>query len=120
MRTSRSLIAIPFIAEALTLFHATLFYKEIGITRVIIEGDALQVINQLKVDKMDWSQCGALAEDVRKVLNSYATWLASHDKRAANQMAHLLAKDALELELDMYDLESISNCIKHVVCMDCL
>lgn len=35
-------------------------------------------------------------------------------------MAHLLAKDVLKLEFDMYKLEYVSDCIEHVVNMDYL
>lgn len=68
----------------------------------------------------NWSLGGILIQDARSVLNSFATWLASHVKREANQMAHLLAKDVLKLEFDMYTLEYVSDCIEHVVNMDYL
>lgn len=59
----------PFTAEALVLFLAIQFCKESSITHVIIEGDALEVVNQLMKDAMDWSQGGFLIQDARELLN---------------------------------------------------
>lgn len=48
---TRLFIDNPFTAKALTLFYFAQFYKEIGITQIIFEGDAFQVINLLQSGK---------------------------------------------------------------------
>lgn len=53
LRLSIPIIDNLFTTEALFLFHATWFCKEIGITQLIIGGDALQVVNLLKSNNAD-------------------------------------------------------------------
>lgn len=44
-----------FTAKALALFKAASFYKDIGLGPLMVEGDALQVIQLLKNPAADWS-----------------------------------------------------------------
>lgn len=100
---------------ALALLHASMFRKDIGITQFIIEGNALQVIQLLKHEATNWCHGGLIIQGAKNLLNSFAIWCNSHVKRKGNQMAHLLAKDALSLISDMYDLEVILDFIRNVI-----
>lgn len=51
----------PFTTDALTSFHAFRFCKDIGLTQLIIEGIALQVIQLLKL-VIDWSHGGLIIQ----------------------------------------------------------
>lgn len=53
LRTNRPCLVDPFIAEAMALFHAASFCKELGLNQLIVEGDALQVISLLKNQATD-------------------------------------------------------------------
>lgn len=53
-----------------------------GIIELIMEGDALQVVNILKKSNTDWSlHGGLLITDVKNMLNSFARWSTQHIKR---------------------------------------
>lgn len=61
IRISQPYLRNSFIVEALGLFYASKFCKDIGITQLILEGDALQVIQILKSTHSDWSQLAWLS-----------------------------------------------------------
>lgn len=104
-----------FTAEAYGLLAAAIFCKELNLTNIILEGDALQVVNMVNNAVTNWSLGGLLIEDARKVLNSFTTWLVIHTSRGTNMAAHFLAKDALNLNEDMYILEDFHQCIQSTV-----
>lgn len=87
---------------------AGIFCREMSVTKFTLEGNALQVVKNLKKPKSDWSQGGLLIEDARHVLNSLADWNVLNTKREVNMAAHKLAKDALNLTEDLY-LEEIHS-----------
>ncbi|XP_042981157.1 uncharacterized protein LOC122310921 [Carya illinoinensis] len=119
-RARREITLSPYAAEVYALMMAILFCKEAGINEVTLEGDSLQVVKKLKDSREDWSPGGLIVEDTRAVLRSFAFWNVCHTKRDGNVATHLLAKDALLSEFDLYDLEEIPNCIKQVVASDAL
>lgn len=47
------------------------------------------------------------------LLLSFASWSVGHVKREANGVAHLLAKNAIFLDVDKFELECIYVCIKN-------
>ncbi|XP_042974585.1 uncharacterized protein LOC122306215 [Carya illinoinensis] len=115
LRAKRSLIVSPFVAEAYAMMMAVLFYKEAGFQTIIFEGDSLQVVERMHKSKGDWSQGGLIIEDTKKVLEDFVSWKFSHTKRDSNMAAHELAKNALLSDQDLYVLEEIPSCIRHVV-----
>lgn len=73
----------------------------------MFEGDALQVATLLKKGKNEWSRGTSVIKDARSLLNTFASWTAIHIKREANEATHRLAKDAINLEGDLYGLKEI-------------
>ncbi|XP_040994328.1 uncharacterized protein LOC121240868 [Juglans microcarpa x Juglans regia] len=55
MRTKKHLFPDPLLAEAFGALKIVQFGLELGLTQVIIEGDSLQVINNLRGDKEDYN-----------------------------------------------------------------
>lgn len=53
------------------------------------------------------------------MLNSFVVWFVVHVNRESNHVAHRLAKNAINLSIDLYELETSFACIKHVVLLDC-
>lgn len=86
-----------------------------GIQKLIMEGDALQVVNNLSKNKTNWSQGGLLIEDAKILLNSFVSWPAHHTKREANKKAHNLDRDALKLHEDLYDMEEVPSYIRSTI-----
>lgn len=91
-----------------------------GFQKLILEGDALQVVNNLTNNVKDWSQAGILLEDTRKLLDFYAFWCAKSIERYANKAAHYLAKNALSLLENLVYVEEIPNCIQSIVLIEFL
>ena len=68
--------------------------KDLGVTRVILEGDSLVVIKALREEKQLLSLTGLLLEDVRMLSQSFQKLLYSHTKKDGNSVAHNLARYA--------------------------
>ncbi|KAG6691944.1 hypothetical protein I3842_10G087500 [Carya illinoinensis] len=64
---------------------------------VILEGDALQIVNGINHHAERWDRVGMVLLDTRVLLSSLAQWKVSFVRRGGNQVAHDLAKESLEL-----------------------
>ncbi|XP_042983344.1 uncharacterized protein LOC122312724 [Carya illinoinensis] len=118
IRARRNLNVSPFTAEAYAMMMAVLFCKEAGFHSIIFEGDSLQVVERMQKIVIDWSQGGFIIKDTKQVLQEIVSWSFCHRKRDSNMAAHMLAKDALLTECDLYELEKIPSCIRHVAQLD--
>ncbi|XP_042942901.1 uncharacterized protein LOC122277084 [Carya illinoinensis] len=118
VRANRKLKLSPLDAEAYALLVASQFCKDSGLSELVLEGDSMQVVLKMKNSVRDWSQASLILEEAKSILNSFTSWKIEHTKRDANMAAHLLAKDALNVVDDIFDLESIPDCIKSAVLSD--
>ncbi|KAF5469111.1 hypothetical protein F2P56_013207 [Juglans regia] len=110
-RKFRPLFPDPLLAEAMGAIEASCFGLQLGIKRIILEGDSKIVISAINNREENWSAMGMLIEDVKIKLNSYEEWSASHVRREGNQAAHKLARDALLHSISSVDMGIISHCI---------
>ncbi|KAL0009990.1 hypothetical protein SO802_005098 [Lithocarpus litseifolius] len=79
--------------EAIAVEKGALLAKEMEWQQVIIESDALSVVNS--VNAGDESGCnGHLFQGIRCILNSFNSWQFKHLKRVYNMAAHELAQHA--------------------------
>lgn len=76
------------------------------------------IVNLLKTTTLDWSEGGLIIRDANLLLNSFAHWSTRHVKRKVNSVAHNLARNALNFEHEVIDLENIPNCIRDPVMLD--
>ncbi|XP_042974832.1 uncharacterized protein LOC122306468 [Carya illinoinensis] len=118
MRARRELNLSPFTAEAYALMMAVIFCKEAGFRSIIFEGDSLKVVEGMQKKAKDWSQGGLIIEDTKLLLQDLVRWKFCHTKRDSNMAAHLLAKNALLNDCDLYELEEIPPCIRRAVILD--
>ena len=86
-----------------------LFGQQMGFTNVMLEGDALVVINKILQPSSSLSNIGNLIDEVKGLMRNYICCRVQHIRREANEAAHLLVKSALSLEEDLYRV-IISNC----------
>jgi hypothetical protein len=93
-------ITDPSIAEAVATWKATVFCCDQGFQSVILEGDALEIVQAFRQEGPSWSKYGQIIANSRTRLNSIQSWEPSHIRREANEAAHLLAKAALHQSLD--------------------
>ena len=83
--------------EALAAWKALMFAHELGFQSVILEGDALGLIQALKSQEQNVCPLGLLVEDVKVYSNHFRRVLYSHIKRNGNSIAHSLAKHAISI-----------------------
>lgn len=94
MQASRPYNPIPFTVEAVSLWTTAKFCRDVVYQNIILEGDALQVVNLLLSKSSDLSEGGMLILDTRNLLNTFICWSTSHVPRDANVVAHTLAKSS--------------------------
>lgn len=94
LRRLRAYHPDSFTVEAIALVEAIQFCSNARLSNLMIEGDALWVINLLKCESEDWSQGGALVSEAKLILNSFAYWIPKYVGRNGHQAAHILAREA--------------------------
>ena len=106
----------PPTVEALELLaarHAALFSEELGLERVVFEGDSEQVMKSLQWGGWDFSSSGHLIHDILSIVNSFVSTSFSHVCRQGNTVAHALAQRArhcfpISVWLDSYPMDITS------------
>lgn len=82
----------PFITDpTIAAWKTAEFCHELGLQRVILEGDVLVIVQALRQKEPTWSSYGQLIEDTCALLNGLPFWMATHTRREANEAAHQLA-----------------------------
>lgn len=109
--STKPILLDPIAAEALIALYATEFNRDLGLQRIILEGNAMQVVNAVKAEDRKWSSFGQLMEDIRGVLNTLQDWKICHVKREVNGIAHILAKIAVQRVIDHAWIEETPICI---------
>ena len=87
----------PPSVEALELLAAkrtVLFSEELGLDRVIFEGDSEQVMKALQWGGWDFASSGHLIRDILCIVNSFVSTSFSHVCRQGNTVTHALAQKA--------------------------
>lgn len=108
-------ITNPTIAEAIAAWKAAELCHAMGLQRVILEGDALTIVQGLQQETPSWCQYGLLLEDTRSILHSLPFWKVTHVCREANGVAHGLAQAALHQSLDCIWYNSYPESIQSLV-----
>ena len=81
------------------------FSREVGFSRVIIEGDCLNVMRALFVSTENSSLLGHIYEDIKFNLRGMHVLSINWVKRGGNMVAHTLAKYARNLINDVFWIE---------------
>ncbi|XP_042972840.1 uncharacterized protein LOC122304646 [Carya illinoinensis] len=115
MRKNKFLNPDPYLAEACATLHAILLGSNIGLRNIILEGDALNVVNAINGVGEHWGQAGIVIADIQEILNCFNAWSVAFSHRSTNQVAHVLARNALNIEGELIELEEIPSCIISVL-----
>jgi ribonuclease HI len=96
-------------------YEAVVFCKEAGFYEIILEGDAKQVVDDVKSRTTNHDAVGHFVEGI--ITEMQGLWEVSifHVGREANNIAHQLAKEASTKEIDSVWLEDFPNFIIHAV-----
>lgn len=92
-------------AEVLACRKSIEFSMESGFSRLIIEGDSLNVIRAISTPAANSSLLGHIIEDIRCNIKGLQVVSFSWVKRGGNMVAHSLAKYARNIIDDIYWIE---------------
>ena len=111
----QKMVADSTMAEALAALYAVIFAKELGVSNVIFEGDALTVMKAVNSEESCESNYGHLVDDVKRFRSDLAISSFVHVGRGANFPAYVLAKEACNHVIDKYWWHSIPSCIGDII-----
>lgn len=80
--------------EALATRRATIFFVELGLQQVVIEGDSETLFKALSGQCLECSSIGLIITDCKSILGFLQTCSFSRPRRQGNCVAHALAKRA--------------------------
>ncbi|KAK9020495.1 hypothetical protein V6N11_010518 [Hibiscus sabdariffa] len=98
-------VADAFMAEALACRQAVWFAKELGFSRVIIEGDSLTVIKKLNSGAVDRSLICPIVHDIKVLSKDFSSISFCFVRRGANKAAHALAHECRSFSGPCYWVE---------------
>jgi ribonuclease HI len=102
-------------AEAMAALWAVKFCKEVGFFEVILEGDAAQVVNGIISPLPHLAKSGHLTESIIQELQGFKSAIFVHVKRECNNVAHTLARLAVDQNFSDVLLEEPPNCIVDLI-----
>ncbi|RXH67396.1 hypothetical protein DVH24_027543 [Malus domestica] len=88
--------------------------------QVILECDALQVVQEIGSLNSDPFDHGLLIEDIKTRLWDFASSRVTHVRRSANVVAHKLAKLALSPNFTSFWFEVPPKCVQDTLIHDCM
>ncbi|XP_042954569.1 uncharacterized protein LOC122290978 [Carya illinoinensis] len=88
----------PVMAEGLALRRAMEVCADLGLGRVVFEGDAQIIVQAVNSDEVISADYGVLVYDARSMLRTWPQWQVVFVHKEANYAAHQLAKLALDYE----------------------
>jgi len=111
-------IIAPEIAEAISALRAVHFSHGLGFYKVILEGDALQIVQALGKEGSNWCIYGHLIEETRGILHNMQNWKVHHVRRNLNGAAHLFVRVALSLSNAHVCVEETPQCIYDIIVIE--
>ncbi|KAF5442612.1 hypothetical protein F2P56_035252 [Juglans regia] len=116
LRMSRPLYPDPTLAEACWAYEATKFGLQLGLSKVVLEGDSQQIVSALLTKDKNEFQTDMVTQETQKLLSSlYEVWSVKHVFRKANRVAHVLARKALFSSETIVDIEDPPLCISDLL-----
>ena len=106
------------VAEIIACRRALEFAGEAGFTDLVVEGDNLSVMKSLAASETDHSWLGHIIQDIKGLTRSFRNVSFSYVRRAANSVAHGLARYAKNIHEDMYWMEENPPPVLEALCYD--
>lgn len=82
----------PLAAEAWAGTQALELGKEMGLSQILLEGDAKVVVEAVNAVTTDGSTIGHLADDMKVLLSAFQQWRVQRVGRELNKVAHTIAR----------------------------
>ena len=90
-------VLTPFVIEALSFREILSWLIEVGMSSMLLESDALVVINTIKHCKVDDAYFGLIIADFISLLKEIPNCSISFVRRSAKQVAHVLARATISM-----------------------
>jgi ribonuclease HI len=90
----------PTTTEALGVILAIPLGRNRGLRMIQVEGDAKLIVEAVNSGNEDSSMRGHLIADIRVFLRDFQVWKVEHVSREGNKAAHILARMAVNQNLD--------------------
>jgi len=103
------------IAKAMAALKAVNFNHKLSFYKVILEGDALQMVHALRKEDSNWCIYDHLIEETMGALHSMQSWKVHHLRHNLNDAAHRLVNVALSLSEAHVCLEETPHCIFDII-----
>ena len=110
-------VTIPEMAEALAVRCALSFARDEGLDNFIYATDCLSVVQRVCSPTKDRSACGAVIEDIKRLLSSFLSSSVIHVYRSQNVAAHVLAHSVESSSSSMWRGVP-PECIRDAICKD--
>ncbi|XP_023906710.1 uncharacterized protein LOC112018416 [Quercus suber] len=104
--------------EDMAAAWALSFAAEIGINNAVLEGDSLLVMKALTDPESSMSSIGSFINDAKHFSNSFEKLLYSHVTRDCNNVAHSLAKHAINVPYFLVWMKEVLSQFSHVLEVD--
>ena len=108
----------PVEIEAMAATQAIEFAEEVGVDRVLIEGDSSVVTKALRSKNTSWASYGLLIQDANIVERNFWELSYSHTKREDNKVAHCLGRLVLSLSDTVVWMEDVPPLVFYFVQAD--
>jgi ribonuclease HI len=105
----------PKTAEFMATLQAVKFSKEVGFWDVIFEGDAAQVVKEIKSNSSSFSKVGHFIESIYLEKQYFQSTKFQAIPRSCNMAAHTLAKEASSKFVDLCWLDDTPMCVSSIV-----
>ncbi|KAG7967870.1 hypothetical protein I3843_08G121900 [Carya illinoinensis] len=112
---SQKPIVKPVMAEGLALRREMEVCADLGLGRVVFEGDSQTIVQAMNSDEVISADYGILVHDARSMLLIRPQWQVVFVHREANYAAHQLAKLALDYENEQIWIEDGSMQVMSIV-----
>lgn len=113
-RSSREISPDAQLGESIAALKPTVLCNELALQHVIHKGDALSVVNAIKIFQEKQNSVWMIIRDVN-MLGKVNHWSIRHVPRSTNNVAHVLAENVLYLYDEIIQLEDICPCMHSLV-----
>ncbi|CAL8160745.1 unnamed protein product [Prunus armeniaca] len=103
-------------AEIMALLFGMKFARDAGFSYILIDSDSQRVVNDVKKDEEEsWALDGHLIDDIKRSMQQFEDVIISFSPRGGNQVAHFLARNALNCNTMVTWIEQVPLWLESIV-----
>ncbi|KAL5772877.1 hypothetical protein ACOSP7_012482 [Xanthoceras sorbifolium] len=105
----------PLLAEAIAVLQGIQLAAETGLLPLVVETDALVVVNHIANETPPHSDVGVVIVDILRAIKDFRVQSVKCVPRLANLVGHGLAKLAVSFNKETVWIEYFSSCVENLV-----